>query len=278
MPTICPGHFPSGRRSCCIGPLCRAAPVRSPKSWPASSRGVRSKSGCPRMRRCNARSRRRPEIRDHRTPEGRRRTSWKPIRSAFFGWPPGGSRGTKRWRTGQSRHPVCGPTSPRLYHSFPERSAHPLASVMRAAAEKEGAKQALYFAIDDEVGGWSSAVREQLQNRQQPFEFHGRDLPSVLIELGTLVAQEKVEDMLAKGFRGQIRAFHGADGLVEVAGQRGNPQGLPLAFSQRPDIILRTLGQLVFTLDPRQPGCEHQGKGEIGIAGRIDRAQFDTRR
>ena len=58
------------------------------------------------------------------------------------------------------------------------------------------------------------------EDGQHPGQFHRRDLAAVLLELGPLVAQEEVEDVLAEGLGDQIRPLHQADGLVQVPGQR----------------------------------------------------------
>ena len=115
------------------------------------------------------------------TPAAPRRTWSRPTRSRFCGWRPAGSAGPRRWRPERCTPPASAPICRPRSRSGPE------------SASEDG---------------------------QHPGQFHRRDLAAVLLELGPLVAQEEVEDVLAEGLGDQIRPLHQADGLVQVPGQR----------------------------------------------------------
>jgi len=59
-----------------------------------------------------------------------------------------------------------------------------------------------------------------LEDGEEAGELHRSHLPAVLLELGTLVPQEEVEDVLSERLRNELGPLHGADGLVEIARQR----------------------------------------------------------
>src|SRR5690606_30398707 len=135
-------------------------------------------------------------------------------------------------------------------------------TVLRAPRRRSGA--ALRPAISD--------------HREHLVAFEDRDLTTVGIPLGALVAQEEVEDVLAQRLGEELGALGDVDRLEEGAGQWLDPQAATLALGQRPDVVLGLTGQLVLLLDALQARGQRHGEGEVGVAGSVHGAQLDAGR
>src|SRR5690625_3601809 len=108
--------------------------------------------------------------------------------------------------------------------------------------------------------------------RQQAAQLVRGDLGAVLVPLLALVAQEVLEGVLPEGLGHELGGLHEVQRLVETAGQRRDPQRLALGVRQRPDVVLRPVGQLVTLRDALKTGGDDDGEGQVGVGRGVDRA------
>ena len=89
-----------------------------------------------------------------------------------------------------------------------------------------------------------------------------------------LVLEELEEDVVAEGLAHELTLGDLLERLEEAAGQRDDPRLFALFRVHLEDVLFHGLGQLVLFLDTLDAGRDHDGEGEIRVAGRIGRAEF----
>src|SRR5205823_6228353 len=125
--------------------------------------------------------------------------------------------------------------------------------------------------------GWPGPGRERaggapprflglLQLWEIAVELELADLDLVVGPFGALVADEPLEDVLAKGLGQQLRALHGGHGVGEARGERTDALGRQLLGRQGVQVGGSLRGQLVALLDALEPGGEDDRERQVRFA------------
>src|SRR6478735_2985414 len=120
--------------------------------------------------------------------------------------------------------------------------------------------------------------RVRSEPRQVAVELEAADLVTVVEPLLALVAQEEVEDVLAEDVGDELALLHDLERPTERGRQRLDAHGPALGIGEAPDVVLGLGRKLVALLDALEAGAEQDGEGEVGVAGRVERADLDARR
>ena len=118
---------------------------------------------------------------------------------------------------------------------------------------------------------------QQSPGGQVPGELERGDLGLVVGPLGSLVAQEPLEDVVAERFADQLRAFHGVERFGQRLGQVPHAGCGPLLggeLQERGGFV----GERVALVDALEAGGEQHRVGEVRVAGRVGRAVLDAHR
>src|SRR6478736_4004487 len=176
-------------------------------------------------------------------------------------WPPGTAA-----RTGSSAWSSTSPTA-RSGSAKPSRARAPSVVLVRDD-----------IGVESLGGRRSQAGRVRSEPRQVAVELEAADLVTVVEPLLALVAQEEVEDVLAEDVGDELALLHDLERPTERGRQRLDAHGPALGIGEAPDVVLGLGRKLVALLDALEAGAEQDGEGEVGVAGRVERADLDARR
>ena len=109
------------------------------------------------------------------------------------------------------------------------------------------------------------------------FNLPGMDKSVVSVPLQKTQAHYIVEDVLPQSFAYDLVRFQIVQCLLEVGGQGLDTHGFSLCWAEVIDIQIHRLSRIDAPLDSIQACRQYDRKGQVGIAGRIRRAELYTR-